>query len=71
MPKTMCQIMSLFNLELYVDVKDLLQLFGTIFLWMWGDVCECELMFVNVIVIVNMWLYIKSVYIYMKYVIFL
>jgi hypothetical protein len=30
MSKTMCRTMSVFNLELYVDVKDLLQLFGTI-----------------------------------------
>jgi hypothetical protein len=68
MSKTMCRTMSVFNLELYVDVKDLLQVFRTICLWMWGDVCECEylceLMFVNIIVNVNMWLYMKSVYIY-------
>jgi hypothetical protein len=30
MSKAMCRTMSVFNLELYVDVKDLLQLFGTI-----------------------------------------
>jgi hypothetical protein len=72
-----------FNWELYVDVKDLLQLFGTICLWMWGDVCEweylCELMFVNAIVNVNIRLYMKSMYIYIyiyeicecEYVIFL
>jgi hypothetical protein len=63
-----CRTLSVFDLELYVDVKDLLQLFGTRCLWMWGDVweceCLCELMFVNVIVNVNKWLYMKSVYIY-------
>jgi hypothetical protein len=30
MIKTMCRTMSVFNLKLYVDVKDLLQLFGII-----------------------------------------
>jgi hypothetical protein len=43
MSKTLCRIMSVFNLELYVDVKDLLQLY----------VCECEVMFVNVNTYVN------------------
>jgi hypothetical protein len=55
MSKTMCRTTSVFHLEQYVDVKHLLQLFGTICLWMWGvmlnlwmwiliwiDVCECN-----------------------------
>jgi hypothetical protein len=65
--KTICRTMSVFILDLYVDVKDLLQPFGTI--------CR-YVKFVNVntnvsiFVIVNMWLYINSVYICMKSVFF-
>jgi hypothetical protein len=60
--------MSVFILELYLDVKDLLQLFRTI--------C-CDVKFVNVntyvdiFVIVNMWLYMNSVYMCMQSVFFL
>jgi hypothetical protein len=55
--------MSVFILDLYVDVKDLLRLFGTI-------CCYVKFVnvntYVNIFVIVNMWLYINSVYICMK-----
>jgi hypothetical protein len=37
MSKTMCRTMSVFNLELYVDVKDL-------FNYMELYACECEVM---------------------------
>jgi hypothetical protein len=63
--------MSVFILELYVDVKDLLQLFGTICLWIWGDVKFVNVnTYVNVFVIVNMWLYMNSVYMCMQSVFF-
>jgi hypothetical protein len=56
MSKTIRRTMPVFILELYVDVKDLLQLFGTICLWMWGDVKFVNVnTYVNVFVIVNMW----------------
>jgi hypothetical protein len=68
MSKTIHRTMSVFILELYLDVKDLLQLFRTI--------C-CDVKFVNVntyvdiFVIVNMWLYMNSVYMCMQSVFFL
>jgi hypothetical protein len=46
MSKTMCRIMSVFNLELYVDVKTCCNYLGLY-------VCECEVMFVNVNTYVN------------------
>jgi hypothetical protein len=59
MSKTMHRTMSVFILELYVDVKDLLQLFGTI--------CrDVKFVNVNIFVIVNMWLYMNSVYMCMQ-----
>jgi hypothetical protein len=55
----MHRTMSVFILELYVDVKDLLQLFGTI--------CrDVKFVNVNIFVIVNMWLYMNSVYMCMQ-----
>jgi hypothetical protein len=59
MSKNMHRTMSVFILELYVDVKDLLQLFGTI--------CrDVKFVNVNIFVIVNMWLYMNSVYMCMQ-----
>jgi hypothetical protein len=67
MSKTICRTMSVFILELYVDVKDLLQLFGTI----WRDVKFVNVnTYVNIFVIVNMWLYMNSVYMCMQSVFF-
>jgi hypothetical protein len=72
MSKTIRRTVSVFILELYVDVKDLLQLFGTICLWRWGDVKFVNMnTYVNVFVIVNMWLYMNSVYMCMQSVFFL
>ena len=63
MSNTMCRTMSVFNLELYVDVKDLLQLFGTIC----RDVKFVNMnTYVNIFVTVNMWLYMNSVYMCMQ-----
>jgi hypothetical protein len=67
-----CQRLSVeqcqfFILELYVDVKDLLQIFGTLC----RDVKFVNVnTYVNIFVIVNMWLYMNSVYICMKSVFF-
>jgi hypothetical protein len=59
MSKTIRRTMSFFILELYVDVKDLLQLFGTIC----RDVKFVNVnTYVNIFMIVNMWLYMNSVY---------
>jgi hypothetical protein len=64
--------MSVFIFELYVDIKDLLQLFGTICLWMWIDVKFVNVnMNVNVFLIMNMWLYMNSVYMCMQSMFFL
>jgi hypothetical protein len=63
MSKTIRRTMSVFILELYVDVKDLLQLFGTI--------CrDVKFVNVNIFVIVNMWLYMNSVYMCMQSIFF-
>jgi hypothetical protein len=67
MSKTICRTMPVFILELYVDVKDLLQLFRTIC----RDVKFVNVnTYVNIFVIVNMWLYMNSVYICMQSVFF-
>jgi hypothetical protein len=63
MSKTIRRTMSVFILELYVDVKDLLQLFETI--------CrDVKFVNVNIFVIVNMWLYMNSVYMCMQSIFF-
>jgi hypothetical protein len=67
MSKIIRRTMLVFILELYVDVKDLLQLFGTIC----HDVKFVNVnTYVNIFVIVNMWLYMNSMYICMKSVFF-
>jgi hypothetical protein len=67
MSKTIRRTMSVFILELYVDVKDLLQLFGTIC----RDVKFVNVnTYVNIFMIVNMWLYMNSVYMCMHSVFF-
>jgi hypothetical protein len=68
MSKTIRRTMLVFILELYVDIKDLLQLFGTTC----RDVKFVNVnTYVNIFVIVNMWLYMNSVYMCMQSVSFL
>jgi hypothetical protein len=52
-----------FILDLYVDVKDLLRLFGTICRYVKFVNVNT---YVSIFMIVNMWLYMNSVYICMK-----
>jgi hypothetical protein len=67
MSKTIRRTMLVFILELYVDIKDLLLLFGTIC----RDVKFVNVnTYVNIFVIVNMWLYTNSVYMCMQSVFF-
>jgi hypothetical protein len=55
--------MLVFILDLYVDVKDLLRLFGTIYHYVKFVNVNT---YVSIFAIVNMWLYMNSVYICMK-----
>jgi hypothetical protein len=59
--------MSVFILDLYVDVKDLLRLFGTICRYVKFVNVNT---YVSIFVIVNMWLYMNSMYICMESVFF-
>jgi hypothetical protein len=52
-----------FILDLYVDVKDMLRLFGTICRYVKFVNVNT---YVSIFMIVNMWLYMNSVYICMK-----
>jgi hypothetical protein len=54
---------SVFILDLYVDVKDLLRLFGTICRYVKFVNVDT---YVSIFVIVNMWLYMNSAYICKK-----
>jgi hypothetical protein len=63
MSNPICRTMSVFILDLYVDVKDLLRLFGTICRYFQFVNVNT---YVSIFVVVNMWLYMNSVYICMK-----
>jgi hypothetical protein len=65
MSKTIRRTMSIFILDLYFDVKDLLQPFGAICRYVKFVNVNT---YVSIFVIANMWLYMNSVYICMKYV---
>jgi hypothetical protein len=63
MSNSIRRTMSVLILDLYVDVKDLLRLFGTICRYVKFVNVNT---YVSIFVIMNMWLYMNSVYICMK-----